>query len=381
MSGHDLFSSARKAAVLLCAGQSTRMGFDKLTRPIRGMTAIERSLDALVRGGADEIVCAVSELTRAHAEKLKAECALPMTIVEGGQTRGESVLATLRATQADVVAIHDAARCFVTPAIVRACLESAIRYGSGVAAIPVTDTTLLCEGARIEALPREKLRRTQTPQAFRRAQILGAYERAFAAGQSATDDATLFAAAGNKVRFVTGSPDNVKLTTPEDMAAAGAAPARIGWGEDMHRLCPDRKLILGGVEIPFQLGLLGHSDADVLTHALIDALLGAINAGDIGRQFPDTDERYRGISSLLLLDRTMELVHEAGFVPLHADMTVVAQKPKLAPYIPAMRERLADAMRVDESAVSVKATTTEGLGPEGRMEGIRATAVVLLAPA
>ena len=214
-------------------------------------------------------------------------------------------------------------------------------------------------------------------------QMCAAMERALAEGWDFTDDCQLMEAAGHAVKLVAGLDTNLKLTTPEDIRLAQAlmkerSDMRIGHGYDVHKLVEGRDLILGGVKIEYEKGLLGHSDADVLTHAVMDALLGAAALGDIGRHFPDTDPAYKGIDSTLLLRRTVELLHERGYKVGNVDITIALQRPKLRPYIDQMRERLAEVMGVEVGAVSVKATTTEKLGFEGRGEGVSAYAVVLL---
>ena len=353
------------AAILLCAGGSARMGFDKLLTPIAGKTAIERSLDALLSGGADSVVFAVSPSSRAYVEALA--CPVPHAVVDGGETRAKSVKHALDAVKnAEIVAIHDAARCMVSPEIVRASIESARRYGSGVVAAKAADTTMLLgtDGLPVP-LEREKLVRMQTPQTFRLSEIKRAYEGDLS---RATDDCSLYIAAGYtpKFVFVSGEHANQKLTSAEDWLLALATYAHVGTGFDTHRLVEGRRLVLGGVEIPFEKGLLGHSDADVLTHAVIDALLGAASLGDIGRHFPDSDPAYEGADSISLLEEAVRRVHAAGYRVGHVDATVIAQRPKLAPYWPGMRARLAAAMDVEPAAVSLKATTTEGMNDEGR---------------
>ena len=228
----------------------------------------------------------------------------------------------------------------------------------------------------------------QTPQGFRFGDLLAAEEKALQEGFTGTDDASLMERYGYPVFLTPGSRRNLKLTSPEDCMIAEAFLAdeespsfpalRIGQGYDVHRLVPDRKLILCGVEIPHTLGLLGHSDADVALHALMDAMLGAAALGDIGKHFPDTDPRYSGISSMLLLEHTVALLRDKGFRLANADITIVAQRPKLLPFIPAMRDNVARVCGLPRDRVSVKATTTEKLGFEGRMEGISAQAVCLL---
>ncbi len=357
--------------ILLCAGTSARMGFDKLNTPLGGKTAIERSTDALIAGGCDSIVFVVNDASEQTVRSL--DCPVPFSIVAGGETRTESVRNGLHAVTADVAVIHDAARCFVDPALVKACIEAAQAYGSGVAAIPMTDTVMRMHAYGAETLDRSTLWRMQTPQAFRTEQIKTAY----AANETATDDATLYARAIGTPHFVTGSEDNRKLTTAADWAWAEARLSQptYGIGFDTHRLVEGRRLILGGIEIPYEKGLLGYSDADVLLHAIMDAILGAMKLGDIGKLFPDTDERYRGISSRELLRAVNNLVQKRDMVVRHVDATVICQRPKLAPYREAMERTIAEDLQIPFTAVSVKATTTEGMNDEGRGLCISAQAI------
>ena len=368
---------SRAVAILLCAGGSVRMGFDKLLTPIAGKNAIERSMEALAAGGALEIIFAVSPATRDFVERLS--CPVPKKIAEGGTIRAESVKNALALVEgADIVAIHDAARCMVSPETVRESIRSAEAYGSGVAAGKVTDTIMQLDGETVLPLERSRLIRMQTPQTFRLDRIRAAYETGDLA--SVTDDCALYIAAGFTPRFVytEGENDNRKLTTGEDWAFALASYARFGTGYDTHRLVEGRKLILGGVEIPFEKGLLGHSDADVLTHAIIDALLGAARLGDIGRLFPDTDQAYAGADSIELLRETVSRIEALGFRVAHADATVICERPKIKPYAEAMAARLSEAMHVSPESVSIKATTTEGMNDEGKGLCISASAIVSL---
>ena len=291
--------------ILLCAGSSNRMGFDKLNTPLCGKTAIERSADALILGGCDSLVFVVSETSETTVASLSVP--VPFTVVQGGAQRTDSVRNGLTAAEGEIAVIHDAARCFVSPAIVRASIDAAQKYGSGVASLPVTDTVIRLGDGEIETLDRSTLFRMQTPQTFRMGQIKAAY----AEGGSATDDATLYAKKFGAPHLILGSEDNRKLTTAADWAWALtrlAPPPAYGIGFDTHRLVEGRKLFLGGVEIPFEKGLLGHSDADVLLHAIMDAILGAMKLGDIGKLFPDTDPQYAGISSRVLLRKVNDLV-------------------------------------------------------------------------
>ncbi len=359
--------------VLLCAGASRRMGFDKLNTPIAGKTAIERSMDALVAGGCDSLVFVVGGNSEGTVARLSVP--VPFTVVSGGEQRTDSVRNGLSAASGDIAVIHDAARCFVRPATVKASIEAAERYGSGVAALPVTDTVIRLGDGTVETLDRSTLFRMQTPQTFRLEKIRAAYE----AGGSATDDATLYARMFGAPHLVLGSEDNRKLTTAEDWAWALqrlAPPPTHGIGFDTHRLVEGRKLFLGGVEIPFEKGLLGHSDADVLLHAIMDAILGALKLGDIGKLFPDTDPQYAGISSRVLLRKVNELVQKRDMVMSHVDATVICERPKLAPYREEIAQTIAADLGISPDAVSVKATTTEGMNDEGKGLCISAQAIV-----
>ncbi len=358
--------------ILLCGGSASRMGFDKLNTPLLGKTAIERSMDALLAGGCDSLVFVVSEAS----EKIVASLSVPVpfAVVPGGKERTDSVRNGLAAAEGEIAVIHDAARCFVSPAIVRASIDAARQFGSGVASLPVTDTVIRLGDGEIETLDRSTLFRMQTPQTFRLSEIRAAYEQ----GDYATDDATLYAKKFGVPHLILGSEDNRKLTTAADWAWALTRlmpPPAYGTGFDTHRLVEGRKLILGGVEIPFEKGLLGHSDADVLLHAIMDAILGAMKLGDIGKLFPDTDAQYAGISSRVLLRKVNELVQKRDMVVSHVDATVICQKPKLAPYREEIERTIAEDLGISPDAVSVKATTTEGMNDEGRGLCISAQAI------
>ncbi len=359
--------------ILLCAGSATRMGFDKLTTPLCGRTAIERSAALLIAGGCDRLVLVGSAANEAYLNALS--CAVPHTVVRGGAERSDSVRNGLAAANGcEIAVIHDAARCFTPADCVTACIESARTYGSGVLAMAVRDTVVRTDGTAYETLDRTNLYRTQTPQAFRYAEIV----RAYAEADSATDDAALYRRVVGVPHLVPGSEAARKLTTAEDWNWAKErlmTYPKIGTGFDIHRLVEGRKLILGGVEIPYEKGLLGHSDADVLIHAMIDAIMGAAALGDIGKAFPDSDERYRGIDSRVLLRETADMVRKQDMQVVQVDATILCQRPKLRPYIDAMRQNLAADLGLAEENVSVKATTTEGMNDEGRGFCISAHAV------
>ena len=373
-------------AILLCGGSGTRMGLEKnkTLLPVGGVPACVRAgrtlrmasdgLVAVVRAGEETLFKDVFERWGLRVDRM----------VTGGDTRQQSVRRGLDILPEDCteVLIHDGARPLVDRETVRRVLDSVWKNGTGIAAVPMTDTVKRADGGGrvLETLDRSGLWRMQTPQGFRRELL----ERAHAhAPGDMTDDAALVEALGEPVHLVMSSARNLKLTNREDWMTAEllAGPVlRVGSGFDAHRLVTGRRLVLCGVEVPYELGLDGHSDADVALHALCDALLGAAALGDIGRHFPDTDERYRGVSSLLLTERTRDILAEAGYRPVNADVTIIAQKPRLAPYIDRMRENVAEALRLPPEAVSVKATTTERMGYEGRGEGISAQAIAGVAP-
>ena len=381
-------------AVLLAGGSGSRMGAEKnkVLLPLAGQLVLMRSVRALaphVEGLV--IVCREEDEEEILSALQAASLSVPVRLARGGSTRQASVRAGLMALPGACtdVLIHDGARCLVDSATILRVQRSVEACGTGVASLPVSDTIKVADvDGRVLATPdRAGLRAMQTPQGFHRELIVRAHERAAAEGFVGTDDASLVERLGEPVQLCEGSRWNLKLTTPEDLTIARAHLAegsgllpevRMGYGMDVHRLVSGRKLILCGVEIPHTLGLLGHSDADVALHALMDAMLGACALGDIGQHFPDTDPAYAGISSLLLLERVRDVTREAGYVLENCDLTIAAQQPKLMPHIPAMRRRIAGALLVDERQVSVKATTTEHLGFEGRMEGISAHAVALM---
>jgi 2-C-methyl-D-erythritol 4-phosphate cytidylyltransferase / 2-C-methyl-D-erythritol 2,4-cyclodiphosphate synthase len=308
--------------------------------------------------------------------------------IGGGATRQASVgngLRALRAHLPDRVLIHDAARPFVTRDVIDRVLGALAQSPGAIAALPLADTLKEAgPGGRIAAtVERAGLWRAQTPQGFRFADILAAHERARAAGlQDMTDDAAVAEWAGLPVALVLGSAANAKLTTPEDFAmaelAAGGPDVRVGHGFDVHRLVAGDHVWLCGVRIAHTQALEGHSDADVALHALTDALLGAIGAGDIGQHFPDSDPRWRGAASSIFVGEALRLVRARGGAIGNVDVTLLCEAPRIAPHRDAMRRRIAELLELEETRVSVKATTTEGLGFAGRREGIAAVATAMV---
>jgi 2-C-methyl-D-erythritol 4-phosphate cytidylyltransferase/2-C-methyl-D-erythritol 2,4-cyclodiphosphate synthase len=384
--------------VLVAAGSSTRVGGDT---PKQFMTlAREPMLVVALRAvapHADEVVVVAPPARVVEAGEFVSRSGLTgdhelegtsFLVVPGGERRQDSVAKGLAALsrEVDVVLVHDAARPFVTGEVVERVIAAATERGAAVPAVRVPDTVKRVEdGVVLATLDRRILRAAQTPQGFRPDVLRRAYEAL--GNETVTDDAQAVELAGGTVAVVDGDPGNAKVTTELDIAWARARDAarlgidpstRVGFGCDWHRLVPGRALILCGVDVPFERGLDGHSDADVATHAVMDALLGAVSAGDIGAHFPPGEERWRGASSIGLLERVVDIVRGEGYEPAGVDVTIVAEAPRLAPYVAEMRGRLAASLGVPAGCVSVKATTTEGVGAEGAGRAMSATAVAVV---
>ncbi len=379
--------------LLLAAGSGTRMnaGENKVFLPVAGKSVLRRSVEAFIPFAQDiTVVYRNGDLEKVEKIIHDMSLSFPVFFVPGGATRQESVsrgLIHFSDNPEDIVLIHDAARCLVDSCTIQRVIDSVLENRTGIASMPVTDTIKICrEDMSVLKTPeRKSLRAAQTPQGFYVSDIKRAMAEAEQKGFIGTDDASLFEYCGIKVTMTEGNPHNIKMTTQEDLFMAAQflqsseRPSfRIGHGFDVHQLVSDRKLILCGVEIPWSRGLLGHSDADVALHALMDSILGAAGLGDIGRHFPDSDPKYKGISSLKLLEEVMQMLHERQYHIENVDITIVAQQPKLSPYIPQMKTNIARILQIPEESINVKATTTEHLGFEGRMEGISAQAVCLI---
>jgi len=385
-------SVPRVSAILAAGGLGVRLGggHPKQFLEIDGRSILEWSVAALAtHPGVSEVVVALPE---AHLEPppacLTRSWPCPVRVVAGGARRQDSVARAFEAVSdsADVVLVHDAARPFVGAGLISAMIEAAVDAGAAIPAVRAVDTVKIGREAPgrmwvASTVPREDVHLAQTPQAFTR-QVLAQAIAAGAGGDTATDEAGLVERMGGRVAIVPGEPTNVKITTASDLEHARRRTSppvpRIGTGYDLHRLVPGRPLILGGVRVPFDLGLDGHSDADIVCHAVTDAVLGAAALGDIGRLFPDTDAAWKDADSVALLTTAVARVGEAGYRVGNVDVTVIAQRPKLLPHVPAMRERLAQALGVDVAAVSVKGKTNEGMGWIGRGEGIACIAVATL---
>ncbi len=358
----------RISVVIPAAGKGRRAGFseNKIFHLLPdGRTVLERAASAFFPF-ADEVIIAADP---AEEERVRALFGSRIRVVTGGKTRTESVRRALEAATGEIVLVHDAARPYVSEAVIRDCIASVKKYGSGIPALPTADTVCAAEGGEMTFSYGKTLFAVQTPQGFYTEDLRRAYR--LAKGEYA-DDSAVYAAFCRPPRLCAGGAENRKLTFAADFPPRYA----VGEGFDCHAFAAGRKLVLGGVEIPHDRGLLGHSDADVLTHAVMDALLSAVGEGDIGVQFPDTDPAYRGISSMLLLERVMQIVARKGRRVESLSAVLMAEKPKLKNFLPAIAENLAAAVGIPYVGLSV--TTLEGLGFVGREEGICARASVLL---
>jgi 2-C-methyl-D-erythritol 4-phosphate cytidylyltransferase/2-C-methyl-D-erythritol 2,4-cyclodiphosphate synthase len=378
------------SAIIAAAGRGLRFGGaqPKQLSMLAGVPILQRSVNAFLDcdAVADLVVALPAELAADPPAYLKST-RKPIEIIEGGDRRQDSVARAFSrvSTRADIVIIHDAARPLVSGDLIRRTIQAAANAGAAIAAIRQHDTVKRgdAEGVIVETLRREEIYLAQTPQAF----LTDVLRDALAMRGDATDEAVLAEMAGHTVQLVEGDRRNVKVTSREDLSMAehllgGCAAAqalRIGNGYDLHRLVEGRPLILGGVTIPSERGLLGHSDADAVCHAVTDAILGAAGAGDIGRHFPDNDPAFKDADSLELLRAASVIVQHAGYAVVNIDIVVIAQKPKLAPHTDAMRVRLATALGCDPSQVSIKGKTNEGVDSTGAGEAIAVHAVALLA--
>ena len=401
-----MYNDKKTAVIIAAAGMGRRLGgpIPKQFLDMGGRPIIAKTLEAFeTMDEVDHIFIVTNEEYLEHCEKITKEYGISKiaAIVKGGAERQDSVYNALKAVSEsnrdlsiEYVLIHDGARPFVNRRIILNVLEGVVQSGAAVACVPMKDSLRrVCAAAGTAgkdeigvadqdasaacgscAVDRSEFFAVQTPQGFDLSALLHAYEKAYGDGYYGTDDASIAERAGMDVLIVDGDYSNIKITTREDLPME----YRVGTGFDVHKFEDDRKLILGGVDIPYEKGLAGHSDADVLVHALMDALLGAAAMGDIGRHFPDTDQKYKGISSLKLLEHVGALLSEEGYTIGNVDVTVIAQAPKIAPHIEAMRDNIAEILKLDKSRINIKGTTTEKLGFTGRKEGIAAEAVCAL---
>jgi 2-C-methyl-D-erythritol 4-phosphate cytidylyltransferase / 2-C-methyl-D-erythritol 2,4-cyclodiphosphate synthase len=378
-----MYQNKKITVIIAAAGSGKRMGsgISKQYIEIDGEMILERSLrafcghpyiDSICLAVRKEDICFCRDrwFSKPGFEKVAM-------IVPGGAERQDSVAAALEAVSAgertDFVLVHDGARPFITAESISRLTEAAVCFRAAALGVPVKDTVKTAAGDYYTGTPdRKTLFAVQTPQGFALDLLNAAYRKAAEDGFRGTDDAQLAEHIGEKVRLVMGDYSNIKITTKEDLSSA--REWRTGTGTDVHAFETGRRLVLGGVDIPFDRGLAGHSDADVLIHAVMDALLGACGLGDIGRHFPDSDPQYKDISSLKLLALVREKIGEAGFKPGNIDVTLIGERPKIAPYAEEMKKNLAGALQTDITRINIKGTTTEKLGFCGREEGLAATA-------
>ncbi len=379
-----MYNRHKITVIVAAAGQGKRLGADvpKQFLKIAGEPILVKTLRAFCSNEhIDNIFIVTGKDYISHCEELVGEYGLEKVagVVEGGRERQDSVYRALQQIESvspdtEYVLVHDAARPFISQETIDSVIESAVRVGAAIACVPVKDSIRQGNSEESRNVDRSSLYSVQTPQGFRKSLLTEAYEKAFSDNYYGTDDAGLVDRIGQRIELVMGQYDNIKITTKEDMPME----SRVGTGFDVHALVEGRPLIMGGVEIPFEKGLDGHSDADVLIHALMDALLGAAAMGDIGRHFPDTDPQYKGISSVRLLQHVVALLESESYRIGNVDITVMAQRPKIKPYIDDMTRIIAETMNVGTDKVNIKGTTTERLGFVGREEGIAAQAVCLL---
>ncbi len=375
-------------ALIVAAGRGARFGgaLPKQYRLLGGEPVLRRTVRSfLSHPRIRTVLVAIHPDDREHYDRAVGDLGLRPP-VPGGATRQDSVRNLLEAAEApegEIVLIHDAARPLVAAAVIDRSIAALERADGAVAALPVADTLKRADGDRVgQTVDRAGLWRAQTPQAFRLGAILAAHRRL--AGRELTDDAAVAEQAGLAVEIVMGDENNFKITTESDLETAERllfsrlGDIRTGTGFDVHRLVPGDGCWINGIMIPHDKALLGHSDADVGLHAITDALLGAIGAGDIGSHFPPSDMRWRGASSDKFLRHAGSLVAARGGIVAHCDVTILCERPKIGPHRAAMVARIAEILSIEPDRVSVKATTTEGLGFTGREEGIAAQAIATI---
>lgn len=363
--------------ILTCAGKGERAGKDKnkLLVKVNGTDCFTRTLSSFIKTGLiDEYIFTASETDFDEISKRVKDIGV---VVLGGKTRTESVKNALKLVTGDIVLIHDGARPFITQRVIKDCINNARAYGGTVVAVKSRDTVVRANDKIDDYLGKSQIYIVQTPQAFKTKEIIKAYDQA--SGNSFNDDGEVYKNFIGDVYITEGDYNNVKITYPEDFELLkDNFGDKFGVGFDCHRLVENRKLILGGVEIPHDKGLLGHSDADVLTHAIMDAILSALSLRDIGYHFPDTDERYKGADSTLLLVKVLELIKEKGYKVKSLSAVIMAEKPKLLKHIPSITKNLSNIIGIDVDSIGIGATTLEGLGFVGREEGICAHANAIL---
>ena len=382
---------AKVVAIVVAGGSGKRMGGDtpKQFLPLGGRPILERTISALAASTQiDGILLALPPGLPGNVKASYRGLPKVLQAVDGGAERQDSVRNALSAVpdEAEVILVHDAVRPFVSGDLLARCVVLAREHGAVVPVVPVRETVKAWDrkGKTLSTVDRSLLFRAQTPQGFRAGILRAAYEKAGAGGRRGTDDASLVEGAGYPVTPIPGEEANIKITTPEEFRMAegllhAEADFRIGLGGDAHRLVEGRELWLGGVRLEHEKGLLGHSDGDVLLHAIADALYGAVGDRDIGYHFPPDREETLGISSRKILEHARGRMEELGYALVGLDAVVVCEEPRIAPIATAIRASIAEILSVSEERVGLKGKTTEGMGFEGRGEGISAWAVALLA--
>ncbi len=368
-------------AIITSAGSGKRAGLktDKNLFFFDGSTVIEKTVSLFLKiKKIDRIIVTVPEKSRTVYEKLLRKLSPKITIVNGGDTRTQSVKNALSLCNGGVVLIHDGARPFASENLIKKCLYKAINDGNCVPALNLTDTLGIVKNGKIVNTGREGFLSVQTPQAFKTEDIKKAYD-GITADDIFTDDCGVYCKYIGSVNFIEGEKQNIKLTYKEDFE--NLLPKKTGIGYDLHTLVPNRKLILGGVEIPHEKGLWGHSDADAVIHAIMDAMLSACSLKDIGHYFPNTDQKYKDISSAILLKKVLQIIKKQGYKPVNLSLVIMAEKPKLSPFVDKIKGSLAELLKITPENTGVTCTTTEGVGLVGREEAIASYAVVTLAPA
>ena len=378
MTTTPVFQKTKNAAVILCAGCGSRtgLGYNKVLHYAGTKTIIETTVDKF-DGIVSDIVCVCSAADISELKTLLGNRS-DITFCIGGKTRTQSVRNALSIISADtdIVVIHDGARPFISPDVIQKSIASASDFGSGIVAVRSIDAVKVArDNIVVQSLDKNVLFNMQTPQAFRYRDILDAYNKV---SGDYGDDCEVYQLAGYLPRLVDGEYSNIKITTAEDLLKIPTQGIAIGVGFDVHPLTEGRKLILGGVDIPFDKGLLGHSDADVLIHAIMDALLSAAGLPDIGILFPNTDESFKNASSSILLGRVMEKVISNGYGVRNISAVIMCERPKLAAHIPYMRKNISETCKINISQINISATTTEGLGIVGEGKGITASCSCLL---
>nr|MBR6778330.1 2-C-methyl-D-erythritol 4-phosphate cytidylyltransferase [Clostridia bacterium] len=366
-------------AIICAAGKGTRAGFEKnkLLVPYDGIPVLARTVQAFCFEGIDELIITYSPDDLAEMKALLSGFD-NVKFVQGGETRTHSVYNALQEVESDVVLIHDGARPFVSRSVIEGCIESVKTCGSGICAVECRDTIATVEDGKIVHVPaRDSLRLMQTPQGFFREKIAYAYERAMREDSpSYTDDSSVFARYCGEPCICAGSRENTKITYAEDFTGS---VARCGFGVDTHAFGKAQDyIVLAGVKIPSDSGLIAHSDGDVLVHAVMDALLSAAGFKDIGHYFPDTDEKWKDANSMKMLEQVVALLEEEGYGVKNVSVAVQAEKPRLKKYVDEMKTALAGVLKIEETAVGISAGTNEGLGYVGEGKGITVNAYVLL---